>query len=66
VVAIVDNVDLNCRDFVRVVKLDFYDIIIGVRGCTFGNVSLFQRKEDTEANLFIKECERLNLEWITA
>lgn len=52
------------RDICKVERRGEFFINIGVRGMAYGNVFEFQREEGTEEELFIKECEGLNLEWV--
>ena len=57
--------DIPSRDIAKCRKYD-ERISVGVRGCEYGSVSRYDqlRTGETEKELFIKECERMNLEWI--
>ncbi|MEH0153756.1 hypothetical protein V6R21_06380 [Limibacter armeniacum] len=52
------------RDICQIIKYRDYDISICCRGIGYGNVRTFHRKRGTEKELFIAQCEKLNLEWI--
>jgi hypothetical protein len=56
--------DKPLRDAVVIRRLGKYDIKIVARGIEYGSVSPWHKDQGTEEALFIKQCKRLNLEWI--
>lgn len=52
------------RDPCKVYKLGGSKICISARGKEYGGVGLcYDAKENTELEIFITECKKLNLEW---
>jgi hypothetical protein len=56
--------DTVMRDICRCKKFKDYDIKFLARGIQYGDVSDYFKDKHTEKELFIIECERMNLEWI--
>ncbi len=52
------------RDPAKVRRFGEYDIQVGARGIGYGDVRTFHKDRGTEQELFIKECQRMNLEWV--
>jgi hypothetical protein len=52
------------RDICRVRRRSEYDIDFGARGISYGSVSSYFKDKKTEFELFLSECERMNVEWI--
>ena len=52
------------RDPCRVRRLKPFDIIISVRGYQYGGVEPFDQNGQSEKNLLLFECQRLDLEWV--
>jgi len=53
------------RDICQVHRKEAYSISIGVRGISYGEIFTFDKIEGEEEYLFILECKRINLEWIS-
>lgn len=58
------NNDLVMRDICKIERIAPYTIQIGVRGMAYGGFCQFDSAYGSEKELFIKDCERMNLEWI--
>lgn len=52
------------RDTCKIVRRNPYDISFGARGIEYGSISDYFADKETEYNLFLSECERMNVEWI--
>lgn len=53
------------RDVVKIRRNKEYDISISARGIQYGGVDrYFKGLQKTERQLFVEDCERMNLEWI--
>lgn len=52
------------QDICTVKRKKSYDIAISSRGVMYGSVLSFERFKGSERDLFVKICEKLNLEWI--
>ena len=52
------------RDVVAVRRDGPYQITIGVRGHGYGGLYPFNEKDGDEKELFIKDCEHMNLGWV--
>lgn len=51
------------RDVCKIRKNEF-DISFGARGIQYGGVSESEARRSNEKDEFIKECERMELDWI--
>jgi len=60
----VDSEVCVCRDICDIKRHEPYRINIGIRGMCYGHVYSYMQKDGDEEVLFIRECQRLNLEWI--
>lgn len=54
----------SSRDICQCKRWNEYDIKIGARGIQYGGVDVWCKDRGTERDLFVQECERMNLEWI--
>jgi len=52
------------RDIAKIRRFEEYDIQVGARGIEYGSIRTFHKEEGTEKQLFIQQCQRMNLEWI--
>ncbi len=52
------------RDICVVKRRKEYDIDFLVRGMSYGSVSDYWKDKNTEKEVFLSECERMNIEWI--
>ncbi|MEM1339805.1 MAG: hypothetical protein AAGF96_18740 [Bacteroidota bacterium] len=52
------------RDVVKIYRNASFDIRIGSRGIQYGGVDPYWKEIDKEKSVFIKECERMNLQFI--
>lgn len=52
------------RDVCKIRRFDAYDIQFGARGIGYGGVSDYLKDTKTELDIFIEECERMELDWI--
>jgi hypothetical protein len=59
------NPDHVCRDVARVRRREEWRIDIGARGIGYGDVTPYgKNRHATERDALVKECKRMNLEWI--
>jgi hypothetical protein len=58
-----DRNELPYRDPCRVSRLGNFRISISCRGTEYGGVYPWDDLKGSEIDIFIKECQRLNLEW---
>lgn len=54
----------KCRDICSIQRNQSFNIVMGVRGMTYGFVYPFMAEEGSELELFCKECNAIRLEWI--
>ena len=52
------------RDICKIQRLEEWRIMIGVRGMSYGDIYPFDADHGTELEVFKRNCERMNLEWI--
>lgn len=52
------------RDVVSIKRRAEFVISIGVRGIQYGGIECWHKYQGKERDVFIKECESLNLEWV--
>lgn len=53
-----------CRDICKIKRHGEYDIKIGARGISYGDIYPFNKKDGTEKDIFINSCKAANIEWI--
>ncbi len=58
------NKEKPLRDICSVKRWKPYQINIGSRGISYGDVYPFESEEGPEIDVFIQHCESANLEWI--
>lgn len=59
--------DHICRDICTIKKKDDFHIQFSARGISYGGVYYYdETKGGDEKDYFIRECDRMNLEWIPA
>ncbi len=56
--------DSEFRDICRCRKFAEYDILFSVRGCIYSQISEWHKNMGSEKDVFIQECDSLNVEWI--
>ncbi|KXS55301.1 MAG: Uncharacterized protein AWU57_287 [Marinobacter sp. T13-3] len=54
------------RDVCEIRRRQAYEITIGCRGTSYGNIFPFMKEEGSEKDLFIRACQRCNLAWANA
>jgi hypothetical protein len=59
-----DNVE-PIRDVVKIVRRREFDIMIGVRGCSYGDVFPYMKKTLSELEVLVSVCTVNNLEWVS-
>ena len=52
------------RDVCRCRRFKEFDISFGSRGIGYGSVNYWEKDRGTEKELFIRQCESMNLEWV--
>jgi hypothetical protein len=53
------------QDICKCYRRGPYDIIVGSRGISYGDIMPFEKDEGTEEDLFIATCLSVNLQWIS-
>lgn len=56
--------DVVSQDICQVRKYEDYRIMVFARGTTYAGVYPFQSGRGSEINLFVVECNAVNLQWI--
>jgi hypothetical protein len=60
-----DKTDWTVKDVCKIVRHKEYHISFSARGIQYGGVEEFEPTTKTEKELFVNECLRMNVEWIT-